>query len=98
MSAKEPQLRDLKLKFEPISGLSISVCSELKYFRYIGGMIYHFDKLEDDVDQGVIKYTNDTGFFYLPECTHGALYAIELFCDINMDDKVPKLVRYQLYS
>ena len=42
--------------------------------------------------ESYIKYSNE-GFFHMSECINGALYAIELFCDMNMDDKVPKLVR-----
>ena len=75
----------MKLKFESVSGLHISACSELKYVRYIG------NQKEDDVVEGCIKYSNE-GFFYMSECIHGALYAIELFCDMDMDDKVAKLV------
>jgi hypothetical protein len=29
----------------------------------------------------------------MSECIHGALYAIELFCEMNMDENTPKLVR-----
>ena len=82
----------MKLKFEPISGLHISAGTELKYFQYIG-ILYSADILGEDVVEGRIKYMND-GFFYMQECNHGSLYVIELSCQVEVDEKAPKLVYF----
>lgn len=49
----------------------------------------------DEILEGYIKYV-DEGFFHMSECNNGALYAIELLCELNMDENSPKLVKQKI--